>query len=56
MTADTLVALVGVTAALFLAVRGLRSHGISFEKKAVMAALWLVIIAVLAFVLQRFAA
>ncbi|MCW1428472.1 hypothetical protein [Novosphingobium sp. JCM 18896] len=56
MTMDTLVALVGVTGALFLAVRGLQSRGISFENKAAMAVAWVVIIVLLAFVLQRFAA
>lgn len=53
---DTLVALTGTIAALFLAVRGLKSRGVSFENKAAMAVAWVVIIVVLAFVLQRFAA
>jgi len=54
MSGDLIVALVGVTAALFLAMRGLRSHGLSFERKATMAVIWIVIIAVLAFVITRF--
>lgn len=53
---DTLVALTGTIAALFLAVRSLKSRGASFENKAAMAVAWVVIIVVLAFVLQRFAA
>jgi uncharacterized membrane protein YecN with MAPEG domain len=55
MSAGMIVMLISVTAALFLAVRGLKSHGLSFERKAGMAAAWVVIIVVLAFVLQRFA-
>jgi Na+-transporting NADH:ubiquinone oxidoreductase subunit NqrB len=43
-------------AALFLAVRGFRSHGNSMNRTAVMALIWLAIIAGLAFVIQRFAA
>lgn len=48
-----LVAIVAAAMALVLAVRGLRSHGLSFENKAWMAAAWVGIIAVLAFVLTR---
>lgn len=45
-----------VVAALFLAVRGYQSHGLSRNRTLTMAAIWLGIIAVLAFVIQRFAA
>lgn len=55
MSGDTIVALIGVVAALFLAVRGFHSRGVAFENKALMAVVWVVIIAVLAFVLQRYA-
>ena len=51
------VAIVGIVtalAALFLALRGLRSHGLPFETKAVMAGVWVAIIAGLAFVFSRF--
>lgn len=51
-----IVFLVSVTASLFLAVRALRSHGLSFENKAWMAVAWTLIIAVLAFVLGRLGA
>ena len=47
------VALVAMTGWLFLNWRALQSHGLSFEQKAAMAAGWVVIIAVLAFVLSR---
>ena len=56
MSGDMIAMLVGATAALFLAVRGLQSQGLTFERKAWMAVAWVVIIAVLAFVIQRFAA
>lgn len=53
MDGTTVVSLVSLVAALFLAVRALRSHGLSFENKAWMAVAWAVIIAVLAFVIGR---
>ena len=53
MTTGAIVMLVGSAMALFLALRGLRSHGLSFENKAWMAAVWAVVIGVLAFVLSR---
>jgi hypothetical protein len=56
MSTEMLAMLIGATAALFLAVRGLQSQSLSFERKAWMAVVWAVIIAVLAFVIQRFAA
>jgi hypothetical protein len=56
MSGEIVVMLVTVTAALFLAVRGLQSHGLSFERKAWMAAAWVAIIAALAFILQRWSA
>ena len=52
MSGDMIAALVGVTAALFVAVRGLQSHGLPFEKKAVMVVAWIVIIAVVSFVME----
>ncbi|MEJ5975975.1 hypothetical protein WG901_04975 [Novosphingobium sp. PS1R-30] len=56
MTAGLVVMLLSATAALFLAVRGLQSRGLSFENKAVMAVVWIAIITALAFILGRFAA
>lgn len=55
MSGDMIVGLVAVTASLFLAMRALRGRGLSFEKNAAMAVAWIVIIAVLAFVISRFA-
>lgn len=52
---STLVSLVIAAAALFLAIRALRGEGLSFESKARMAAVWAVIILVVAFVASRFA-
>ncbi|MDP3905651.1 hypothetical protein [Novosphingobium sp.] len=49
------VSLIIAAAALFLAVRALRGEGLSFESKARMAAAWVVIILVVAFVASRFA-
>lgn len=54
MSGDTIAMLVGVTAALFLAMRGLHSHGLSAERKFQMALAWVAIIAVLTFVITRF--
>ncbi len=45
--------IISLTLSLFLAVRALRAHGLSFENKAWMAAAWTLIIAVLAFILGR---
>lgn len=45
-----------VVAALFLAVRGYQSHGLSRNRTLTMAAIWFAIIAVLAFAIQSFAA
>ena len=56
MNGATVVSLISVVACLFLAVRALNSHGISFENKAWMAVAWALIIAVLAFVAGRFGA
>ncbi len=55
MGAANIVLLVSASASLFLALRALRSHGLSFENKAWMAVSWALIIAVLAFVLGRLA-
>lgn len=55
MNMDMVVMLVTVTAALFLAVRGFRSQGANFNRTVTMAAIWVAIIAALAFVLQRYA-
>jgi hypothetical protein len=48
-----IVALVGVLASLFLAVRSWRSHGLSVSAGVRMGLIWAVIIAVTAFVLGR---
>ena len=53
MTGATVAMLLSSTMALFLAVRALRAHGLSFENKAWMAAVWAVIIGVFSFVLSR---
>jgi hypothetical protein len=53
MSGAILISLLAVTASLFLAMRGLQSHGLSFENKAVMAAAWVLVIGVLAFVFTR---
>jgi hypothetical protein len=37
-----------------LAVRSFRSHGLGFERTALMGVIWAAIIALLAFVLQRY--
>ncbi len=50
-----IVSVITVTAALFLAVRALRSHRLPPERQALMAVAWVVIIIVLAFVLGRVA-
>lgn len=54
MNGATIASLIGVVAALFLAVGALRSHGLSFENKAWMAVVWVIIIAALAFAIGRF--
>ncbi len=56
MSAAMIVSLVSVTASLFLAIRAWRAHGMSFENSASMAAAWLLIIAVAAFVFDRLGA
>ena len=56
MSTALVVSLVSVTASLFLAVRAFRSHGLSFENTAWMAVAWTLIIAVVAFVLDRMGA
>lgn len=53
MSAALIVSLITVTASLFLAVRAFRAHGLSFENTAWMAVAWLLIIAVVSFVLDR---
>jgi hypothetical protein len=53
MDGTTVVSLISIVAALFLAVRALRSNGLSFENKSWMAVAWAVIIAVLAFIIGR---
>lgn len=47
------VSLVAMIGWLFLNWRALQSHGLSFEQQAAMAVGWVVIIAILAFVLTR---
>ncbi|MND07463.1 hypothetical protein D3C83_294410 [compost metagenome] len=56
MAMAAIVSVIAVLAALVLAVRGLRSHQLPFEKKAWMAAAWLLVIVVLAFVFDRIGA
>jgi hypothetical protein len=56
MSGDVITMLIGVTASLILAARALRAHRLSFERRAAMAAAWVVIIAVVAFAFSRFAA
>lgn len=56
MDGANIVFLVSMVGALFLAVRALRSHGLSFANKAWMAVAWALIIAVLAFVMGRMGA
>ena len=56
MGMDAIVSMIAVALALVLAVGGLRSHRLPFEKKAWMAAAWLLIIVVLAFVIDRMGA
>lgn len=51
--AAAIVAIIGVLGALFLAMRGLRSHHLTFERKAIFAAIWALIIVGLAFILGR---
>lgn len=53
MTGTTVVFLISLVASLFLALRALRSHGLSFENKAWMAVAWALIIALLALVVGR---
>jgi hypothetical protein len=53
--AATIVMIVSVAACLVLAVRGIRSHGMNFERTALMGVIWAAIIAALAFILQRHA-
>jgi hypothetical protein len=55
MAIGMLVSLLAMCGWLFLNYRALQSHGLSFEQKAGMAVGWAIIIAVLAFVLERFA-
>lgn len=53
MSAANFVFLITIAGALFLAMRGLRSQGLSFRSKTGMAVAWAVIIIVLAFVFGR---
>lgn len=54
-TGAIVVSLIAMLGWLFLNYRALQADGMSFQQKAVMAAIWAVIIAVLAYVLGRFA-
>lgn len=56
MSADVLVAIVALAAALVLAIRGLRGYALGRNRMLTMIAIWVAIIAVLAFLLQRFPA
>ncbi|HMO68041.1 MAG TPA: hypothetical protein PKD92_07760 [Novosphingobium sp.] len=49
-----IVALIGVVASLFLAVRSWQSHGLSLNDGLKMGLTWAAIIAIAAFVLSRF--
>jgi FtsH-binding integral membrane protein len=51
--AATIVSIITVAAALFLAVRGLRSHQPGGKRTVMMAGAWIVIIAALAFLFDR---
>lgn len=55
MTGYTIVAIITAALSLFLALRAYRSHGLSFRSTAWMAAIWVVIIAVVAFIAGRMA-
>ncbi|MDR2858676.1 MAG: hypothetical protein LBV50_12650 [Novosphingobium sp.] len=55
MNTATIVAVVGVAAALVLAIRAVRAHAMSFERMATMAVVWILIIMTLAWILQRYA-
>ncbi|MBW8755359.1 MAG: hypothetical protein JF595_14660 [Sphingomonadales bacterium] len=55
MNGDAIVWAVAIVAALVLAARGLRSYRLDRNRTAVMAAVWVAIIAALAIVIQRFA-
>lgn len=50
----SVVTIIGVLGALVLALRGLRSYNLPFERKAWMIVIWVVIIVVLALVMSRF--
>ena len=54
MNGSMVVSLGALTASRFLAARALRAVNLSFESKAGMAAAWLLIIAIVAFVAGRF--
>jgi hypothetical protein len=56
MSGDVIVMLITITASLFLATRALRSHRLNSNQIALTAGIWVIIIALLAFALQRFAA
>jgi hypothetical protein len=53
IAASAIVAVIAAAGWLFLNWRALQSHGLSFERKMQFAAIWIVIIAGLAFVLGR---
>lgn len=55
ITAGAMVSLIAASGWLFLNWRALDSHGLSFERKMQFAVAWVVIIAVLAFILGRVA-
>ena len=55
MNAGLIVLLVTVIASLVLAVRAFRSRSLNPTRTAQMAGIWVIIIGVLAFILQRFA-
>ena len=48
-----ILSLIALASWIFLNWRALQSHGLSFEQKAAMAAAWVVIFAVVAFVFSR---
>ncbi len=56
MNGSMVVSLLALTASLFLAVRALRSDGSSFETKTWMAVAWMLIIAIVAFVVGHISA
>ena len=56
MSGDRIAMLIGVSASMLLVWRGWRSRGVPFEKGALYAAIWVLIIVVLTFAASRMGA